>query len=173
MQLPAQGPSNRAAEREPLVQVADDHARARQVGVQDVLAHEPLHLIGALAHLQTEVHVEDVQQLVGHRQVEPDPAPGLPLGPRQIEGVAAVDGKTGEHGVAVGDGRPVMGRAHGHVHAEALGQRVGLGVKDFLEPDEVGVDLLQHGGDPIELHAPIQAAPLVDVVAGHGEDHVL
>ena len=62
VQLATQGPAHRAAKREPLVEVADDHAGAGQIGVQDVLAHEPLHLIGALANFQTELHVEDVQQ---------------------------------------------------------------------------------------------------------------
>jgi len=70
-QLLAEGAPDRA--RKPLVEVAHHHARTGEIGVEDVLAHQPRHLRRALADAQAEVDVEEVEQALG--RVRP---PGTP-----------------------------------------------------------------------------------------------
>src|SRR5215471_7910631 len=65
VQLAAQKPSHRPGE--PLVEIADDDAGAREVLVKDVIADEHPYLVGALTHLETEVHVEEMQERAVHR----------------------------------------------------------------------------------------------------------
>src|SRR5262249_3255750 len=72
VQLAAQEPSHRPGE--PLVEIADDDAGSREVLVKDVIADEHPYLVGALTHLETEVHVEEMQEHAVHGQVEPDAA---------------------------------------------------------------------------------------------------
>jgi hypothetical protein len=82
-----------------------------------------------------------------------------------------VDGEPREHRVAVGETVPLPGRAHGDLHAQPLGQAQGLGPEHLLQADQVGVDLLQHLRDAVEIDAAVEPRALVDVVAGDGEDH--
>ncbi len=46
-----------------------------------------------------------------------------------------------------------------------------LGLEYLLDAHQVGVDLLQHLGDPVEVHAAVEPRALVDVVAGDGKGH--
>jgi Glycosyl hydrolases family 15 len=169
MELPPEQSSHRAGE--PFVQIADDDARPREALMQDVLADERSNLLGALAHLQPEVHVEDVEQGVIHGQVETNAAAGLPLGPREIEGLVPLDGQPRQHGVPIGQAVHLGGRPHGQLHAEPFGQLIGLGTKHLLDADQIGVDLLEDIGDPHDVHAPVEARAAMDVVARHRELH--
>ena len=166
-ELAAQRAPDRA--REPLVEIAHHDARAGQLVVQDVLPHQHADLRGPLADLEAEVHVEDVQQPVArHLEVQPDAAAGLAVGPGEVERAAAANGQTGEDRVAVGQAVPLPRGPHRDLHAEALGEAQGLGPEHLLQAHQVGVDLLQHLGDPVEVHAAVEPRALVDVVAGDG-----
>mgnify|MGYP003694066207 CR=1 FL=1 len=77
----------------PLVEIADHHARAGEIVVEDLLANERRHLVGALADLEAEVHVEEVEQTAAHDGVEADAPARLAGRPAQVELVGAVDGK--------------------------------------------------------------------------------
>ncbi len=147
-----------------------------QLVVQDVLAHEHADLLGPLADLEPEVHVEDVQEalahlVAGHLEIQADAAARLAVGPGEVERAAAADGQAGEDRVAVGQAVPLPRGAHRDLHAEALGQAQGLGPEHLLDAHQVGVDLLQHLGDPVEVHAAVEPRALVDVVAGDGQGH--
>ena len=83
----------------------------------------------------------------------------------------AVDGESGEHRIAVGRGLAHPDRPHGHAHAEAIGQLLGLRPEDLLDAHQVGVDLLQDAGDSVQVDAAVQPLALVDVVAGDAELH--
>src|SRR5262249_56011954 len=48
---------------------------------------------------------------------------------------------------------------------------LGLRAQERLDGDEVGVDLLEHVGDALEIHAPIETGAAMDVVARHREVH--
>ena len=173
-QLPAERAPNRAREPEPFVQVAHHHPRPGQLVVQDVLAHEHANLPGALADLQPEVHVEQMQEpalLVRQLQIEPDAAARLAVGLREIEDAGIPDREPGEHRVAIGEAVALPGRPHRHLDAEALGERVRLRPVHLLEADQVRVDLPQDLRDAVQIHPPIEPGALVDVVAGHREGH--
>ena len=110
---------------------------------------------------------------MGSLEIQADAAARLAVGPGEIERAAAADGQTGEDRVAVGQAVPLPRGSHRDLHAEALGQAQGLGTEYLLNTDQVGVDLLQHLGDPVEVHAAVEPRALVDIVAGDGEGHVL
>jgi hypothetical protein len=115
VQLPPQSPADRAREPEPLVEIAHHHARAGQLVVEDVLAHQPPHLLGPLADLEAEVHVEEMERPVRHLEVQPDAAARLTVGLREIEDAAAPDGEPREDRVAVGQPVALPGRPHRHL----------------------------------------------------------
>jgi hypothetical protein len=61
VQLAAQRAPHGAPEPEPLVEVAHQHPRPRELVVQDVLPHQHPDLLGALPDLEPKMHVEHVQ----------------------------------------------------------------------------------------------------------------
>ena len=81
---PAELAAQRAADRarKPLVEIAHHDARAGQLIVQDVLPHQHADLLGPLADLEPEVHVEDVKEPLrpGHLEIQADAAAGLAVG---------------------------------------------------------------------------------------------
>ena len=137
--------------------------------MQHVLADQDLHLLCALADPQPEVHVEQVQLDVVHEHVHAHAAPRLAPRAGQVEHVVAADREPGEDRVAVRPFRPHVGDAGDAAHAEALGEHLDLVAVDLLDADEVGVDLLEDGGDARQIRPPIQPASLVYVVAGDAQ----
>src|SRR5712692_8949437 len=78
---------------EPLVEVPYHHARTDQFHVQDLLPHERLHLLHALADLEPEVDIEQVEQAPAHEEIERDPRQVDPaIDPLGLVDVVARDG---------------------------------------------------------------------------------
>jgi len=177
MGAPDAGPVELAAERtthgagEPLVQVADHHAGAGEIVPEDLLPHQRLHLLGALADLEPEVDIEEMERVLTHHHVEAETPARLPGRARQVEGVRPVDLEARDDGVAVGHVLEVSRDTHLHAHAELGGQRLGLGPVDLLDAHDIGVDLAEDPGDASQVDAAIEALGFVDVVAGHGHVH--
>src|SRR5262245_18222874 len=169
VELPAQESSHRS--REPFVEITDDDAGAHQVLAQDVLTYESAYLIGALPHLESEMHVEHVDDPVLQRHVDTDPPPRLSCRPGEIERVAIENGQPAEDGVPVLEPARCLGGTHDEPCPETIGQYLRLGEEDFLDADQIGADLREDIGDPSNIHAAIETRGPMDVVGRDRGDH--
>src|SRR5262249_35460923 len=143
----------------------------RQALVEDVIADEHAHLVGTLAHLEAEMHVEQVQQSFVHDEVETNATPRLTARPPGGEGGTAMNGQAGRHRGGVRQAVALWRGPQGELHLEPLGEGLGLWAQHLLDAHEVGVDLLEHVGDALEIHAPIETGAAMDVVARNREVH--
>src|SRR5215472_15386124 len=82
-----------------------------------------------------------------------------------------MDGQAAQHRVAVGQAVALGSGTHGEFHLEPLGEGLGLWAQHLLDAHEVGVDFLEHVGDALEIHAPIETGAAMNVVARNGKVH--
>jgi hypothetical protein len=134
---------------------------------------QQLHLGAPLLEGQAEVTVEHVQGGAVDAEIHAQTAPRLAAVAGQVAAQRREHRQPREHGVAVGAAAERARLAHHDGHAELRGQvgrLVGVphavGPHDFLQADDVGVDLPDHPGDAIDVAAPVEPDATMDVVAG-------
>ena len=83
--------------------------------------------------------------------------------PRQVVFGVMDDGEPAENGVAELVAAPLAGRRHHPAHPQGRADLLDVaaaarpGADHFLQRDDVGVDVAQHGGDSLGPRAPIHA----------------
>ena len=156
----------------PLVEIAQEDAGARERGRVADEAGEQLHLLATLAQGEPEVAVEDVQGAAVDVEVDTQASAGLAGAEAQVLDRPTQDGQPAQHRVTVRATAVKPRDAHDEPHAQPVGEvrRLVLAGRalladDLLQADDVGSDLRDDAGDPIEVETPIEAPPAVDVVA--------
>jgi hypothetical protein len=160
----------------PLVEIAHDDPRPGDGGRVADEAREQVDLLAALAQRQAEVTVEDVERPAVGVEIDAQARARLAGAVAQVARAPAEHGQAAEDGVAVGAVAVRADDAHHERHAQPLREvrrlipvRRAVLANDLLEPDDVGSDLGDDGGDANEVEAAIEPAPSMDVVAGDDE----
>ena len=163
----------------PLVEIPHEDARPGEaLGVADEDA-EQAELLAPFSQRQPEVAVEDVQRRTRDVQVDAKAASRLTHAAAQVAPARSQHGQAGEDDVAVRPGPVRPGLAHDDLrHVEPRRQVRGLiGVRHaffadhFLQAHDVGRDLRDDVGDPVQVATAVESDTAVDVVAHDGEVH--
>ena len=122
---------------------------------------EPLGLVAALEDRGAEVDVVDVERVAVDVDVGALQAALLAGLPRQIVLGVVDDREPAEDRVAELVAAQLAGRRHHPAHPQRRRRfpRCGCAARpradDFLQRDDIGADVTQHGGDPIGACAPV------------------
>ena len=159
----------------PFVEVAQQHRRS--LAAMHVRAH-CLDLVHSAQARQVEVHADDVKRCPVDAQMRADRPARLEPGQFDRFGRGDLDSAAHEDGVAVpaNAGCP---RAQRSGAPAVLLERLSRNDRfpeaeaaiDFLQGDDIGADLAQHGEDALGVAAAVDTDSLVDVVAGECELH--
>jgi len=154
-----------------------EHPRTGQApGSADEGAEQP-ELLAALAQRQPEVAVEHVQRRAVDVEVDAHAASRLAHAKAQVAPPGAEHWQPAQDHVAVDPGAVRARRAHDELRHLEPGRQIrgliGVGnavlTDHLLKADDVGVDLADDVGDPVEVTAAVQSHSAMDVVAHDGE----
>jgi hypothetical protein len=153
----------------PLVEVAQHHFGAVDSAIPHDL-RELNRLVPALEQRRTEVHIVEMHGVIVHGQINPLAAARFSTPPRQVILGMLSDGQAAQDDVAE-EMPPQTSRwchdpAHTKRGTELLGMSwtVGVGSDHFLERDDVGIDVREHGGRSRWFDTPVEAPTTVDIV---------
>ena len=132
--------------------------------LSETIVGQPLGLMTPLENRRAEVDVVDVQRLAVDVDVGALQAPLFAGLPRQVVLGVVDDGKPAEDRVAeLVAAQPRAGAMTQPIPSAGadfldMARAARPGADDLLQRDDIGVDVAQHGGDPIGTRAPIHAA---------------
>ncbi len=162
----------------PFVAIAHQHGRASAIAAGQVI-EDRADLLAAAQAGQVKVHADHPDALSLHHQVGPDRSARLERGERDDARLDHADPAPHQQGIAMPAERIrtviERNRLPGGVILDRLTREHAFAPADppvgFLQGDHIGVDLAQHGQDPVGIAAAISPDRLVDVVAGELELH--
>ena len=167
-----------AAIARPFVEIAQQHRRAIPRTIGDMMQHRA-DLLAAAQAREIEMHGNHANAFAIGKEIGPDRAARFER--RERHNSRFRDDHVAPHkdGVAVpADAIWLSADQHWLVMRVLLdrGERQSAhppakAPVRFLERDDIGVDLTQHGQDPIGIAAAVEADRFVDIVAGEGELH--
>jgi hypothetical protein len=172
VQLLAQHPRREASR--PLVEVADDDFWPCDSPVVDERG-QTRRLEPALEEGRAEMDVVDVDDVGIHRDVDALDAARLARPPREVVLRMLPDRQPAENDVAKQMSAQVARGRHDPAHAERRAQLLGVtrprrpGADDFLQGDDVRIDVLEDAGDAVRPRPTVEAAAAVDVVGGNAK----
>jgi len=157
----------------PFIEVAQNDPGTMQFLIRDDPAIDQLaRLLALFEEPGSKVNIENVEDVLVEADVSPQAASPLASAGADVVVLMALYGEAGQQDIAVSAALMPAILAKREVKSQFLGdkprlvlfRRSTLKTYNLLQRNNIGVQLPQHVGDAVRLHAPVHATTLVDVV---------